>query len=251
VPPSGNMQQPAITNRQVRGLLLFNAWLRSTYVPPVGVKIVDTWSTVAEPIATPADDTNVWCRAGLSIKDASVQAGGSGYGPNTRIDITHNGGQGGGLTPVIVGGVVTSVLGALRGYDYTSGSPPTAVVVDPDGGGSGALITPRLTGGIGSIAINSPGTGVVDGEAISAPQGGALSFAGHIETDGTGIAQRAKVDVMGFGYSSTPAATAVGVTLTATVASPYMWKTPMTTGDTHEVLAGLQAEAALIRPLVT
>lgn len=249
IPPRGNAQQsPPLTNAMVRKLLAINAWLVSTYATARGVTVIDPWTAVAEPITTPADDAGVWHRAGFSVRSGTVTNGGSGYGPNTRIDLTHNGGEGGGLTPVVVNGVITSVTGALRGFGYDPLNKPTAAVVDPDGGGSGATVTVNLIGGIVDYTIANGGLGVAVDAPISAPQGGALSHQAHCVVDGLGTITDTVTDCIGFGYSTQASATVASgasVDITPIMGSPYMWKTPMATGDTHPIAAGLAAQAAV------
>lgn len=254
IPPRGNTQQsPSITNRQIRKLLEVNDWLRATYANVRGVKLIDTWSTVAEPITTPADNDEPWYRPGFSISSCAVTSQGNGYGPNTYAVLTHNGGEGASLGVTIVGGKVTALPGLTRGFNYSPATPPTVSIIDPDGLGSGAVAgAVRLGGAIGDYVILDGGSAVVDGSSISAPQGGALQHAAIVDAPAGAVIDTI-VQRLGFGYSTQAVATVpagTGVSITPVMVSPYMWKTPMTTGDTHEVAAGLQAEAALLVPVL-
>jgi hypothetical protein len=79
------------------------------------------------------------------IASVAVNAGGSSYSAQTSISFASpSGGTGAVATPTIGGGVITAVTVNAPGSGFDTGA--TAVASDPTGAGSGALLTPTVSG---------------------------------------------------------------------------------------------------------
>ena len=101
----------------------------------------------------------------LGAVSANVVAQGTLYSAATQIvasggELSPSGVQST-WTPTVAGGMITAVALATAGGPYNS--PPTLTAVDPNGTGSGAIITCAL--GLTTVGVEQPGKGYTPGGA--------------------------------------------------------------------------------------
>ena len=106
----------------------------------------------------------------LLDEQMSLDAGGSGYGPDTKIVVVdptgyldpntqiRTFGSGGEVIPTITGGVLTNLLVTKPGQDYID---IDFIVVDPSLQGSGAAVSTGINSHVADIVFTSRGTGYV------------------------------------------------------------------------------------------
>jgi hypothetical protein len=99
--------------------------------------------TLANPtIRTYATSSSAW-PTWTGVCDITITNGGSGYTGATTASASGGSGSGCTLgTPIISGGVITSIPVTAAGTGYQA-TPPTIVIID-SGGGSGAVATPTI-----------------------------------------------------------------------------------------------------------
>lgn len=107
----------------------------------------------------------------------AIGAGGTGYtaAPTVTISPPPAGGVQATATVTVAGGIITGVNVTNPGTGYTA--LPT-VTITPTNGGTGGVLTPTLTGRVGSVTITNGGSNYASAPSISFTGGGGTGAAG-------------------------------------------------------------------------
>lgn len=248
--PPRSSAQTGITNAAVSRLLDLNAWIRTTF----GSAVVDAWADLVDvlpdPIVSGAPD-EVWYAPGYAVTSSTVGAAGTGYSAESYLSITHNGGQGAALVPVIVGGQLKGIYVKTRGYGYSVATPPTATLVDPLGTGTGATVTLIPTAGVVGYTITDAGSGYAAPPSITISGQSGLAATAIAEISGGSVSSISAV-TPGFNYRGAPAvAISGGATATPIMGNPRMIAAHAASGDTHLGASGARHQGVKLAEKLT